>query len=139
MNAYGMQSGGSGMPPVPQNIFATYSLFELCHEHRQATRAAALSITTVSWRAELEQVWVGRPREGVPRGDQAFTRRLPAGSAKIIARDDPQERLAGVDESSAACSHPSEQSDPPSTASTRTFCVRDALPSEGGKMDCQVQ
>ena len=25
MNAYGMQSGGSGMPPVPQNIFATYS------------------------------------------------------------------------------------------------------------------
>ena len=22
MNAYGMQSGGSGMPPVPQNIFA---------------------------------------------------------------------------------------------------------------------
>ena len=24
MNAYGMQSGGSGMPPVPQNIFATY-------------------------------------------------------------------------------------------------------------------
>ena len=25
MNAYGMQSGGSGMPPVPQNIFASYS------------------------------------------------------------------------------------------------------------------
>ena len=25
MNAYGMQSGGSGVPPVPQNIFATYS------------------------------------------------------------------------------------------------------------------
>ena len=25
MNAYGMQVGGSGMQPVPQNIFATYS------------------------------------------------------------------------------------------------------------------
>ena len=25
MNAYGMQSGGSGMPPVPQSIFASYS------------------------------------------------------------------------------------------------------------------
>ena len=119
MNAYGMQSGGSGMPPVPQNIFATYSSSSATSTGKLLAQQRLASLLYPGEQSLSKFGWADRVKEYLAEIKLSREERLPAGSAKIIARDDPQERLAGVDESSAACSHPSEQSDPPPTAGTR--------------------
>ena len=82
MNAYGMQSGGSGMPPVPQNIFASYSSSSATSTGKPlAQRKTARDRTAYIARHRVNE------NHGDPLTPGALSRWLLWGESRSLARN----------------------------------------------------